>query len=344
MGQGTKAKGSACRKPTLTLKKDLLDNICEPLKAIRMYPASKVTLNETGIPEDLQVSHEQATTLAGGSIYLCHHPVCQEGMPFSAQSPAALYSHVRCKHIGLVLACPYCANKVFWNSQGWKGHMSGDHKDVPHYGSALTDEAAEAIELLAKAPEDSPLPHSSPSQRHRKVLKKKVRKEKPSSSSSSEVQTSTDSSPDSSSSDQDVSNESAGEAKPPIPVGVPPTVVIKKELSENPATQLEFVKSLPPDPPLTCQQLEYIKEGAYALRAQPTLESLIKYPHAWKQPVSSVVAFRDLARHSPQAQQLAASLVVQDLPPSSDTSVDPPTDMPPLESTPPRKQSRRDKD
>ena len=60
-----------------------------------MYPANKGTVNETGIPEDLQVSHEQATTLAGGSIYLCQHTVCQEGTPFSAQCPTALYSHVR---------------------------------------------------------------------------------------------------------------------------------------------------------------------------------------------------------------------------------------------------------
>ena len=94
VGEGAKAKGSACHKPTLTVKKDLLDDICEPLKAIQMYPANKGTVNETGIPEDLQVSREQATTLAGSSIYLCWHTVCQEGTPFSAQSPTALYSHV----------------------------------------------------------------------------------------------------------------------------------------------------------------------------------------------------------------------------------------------------------
>ena len=252
MGKGAKAKGSAHRKPALTVKRDLLDDVCEPLKAIRMYPASKGTLNETGIPEDLQVSREQATTLAGGSIYLCRHTICQEGTPFSAQSPAAVYSHVRRKHIGLVLACPYCANKVFWNSQGWKSHMSSNHKNVPHYGSALADEAAKAHELLAKVPEGSSLPHASPSQHCRKTQKKKVQKERPSNSSSSEVQTSTDSSPDSSSSDQEASDESVEETKPPAPGDDPPAVVIKKEFPEDPAEQLEYVRSLPPTdmPPL----------------------------------------------------------------------------------------------
>ena len=34
VGEGAKAKGSTHSKLTLTVKKDLLDDICEPLKAI----------------------------------------------------------------------------------------------------------------------------------------------------------------------------------------------------------------------------------------------------------------------------------------------------------------------
>ena len=214
VGEGAKAKGSARHKPTLTVKKDLLDDICEPLKAIQMYPANKGTVNETGIPEDLQVSCEQATTLAGGSIYLCRHTVCQEGTPFSAQSPAALYSHVQRKHIGLVLACPYCAHKVYWNSRGWKSHMSTHHKNAPHYGLALQDEAAKAHALLAKAPEGSPSPQVSSSPHRRKAQKKKAKKAEPPSSSSSEAQTSTDSSPDSSSSEGDTSVDPLADMPP----------------------------------------------------------------------------------------------------------------------------------
>ena len=308
-----------------------------------MYPASKKTLNKTGIPVDLQVSREQATTHAGGSIYLCRHSVCQEGTPFLGQSPAALYSHVRHKHLGLVLACPYCVHKVYWNSRGWKTHMSTYHKGAPHYGTALQDEAAKAHELLAKGPKGPPSHQDSPKPRHRKPKAQKPKRDESSSSSSS-----ADSSPDSSFSGSDSSSLSSDQEQSNPPESTsksdPSAITIKKEFPTDPAKQLEYARSLPPDP-LTPQQQEFIKEGAHSLRGQPTLESLIIHPHAWKQPVPSIVASRDLAIHPPPAQQLAASLVAQDVPPSDDPAkVDPLADMPPLESTPPCKRPHPSKD
>ena len=309
VGEGAKAKGSAKRKPTLTVKKDVLDDLCDPQQAIRMYPAVKESVNETGIPADLLVTREQATTHAGGSLYLCRHSVCQSGTPFLAQSPAALYSHVRRKHLGIVLACPYCAHKVYWNTRGWKDHMKTRHRDAPHYGTALADEAKQAHQLLSPTlkTEPSSKPRGSGEQQPKVVP----------------VETE-DSSSDSSSSDSEGSRVETEASKK----GAQPEMTIKPEPSAEPS--------------YTPEQLEYVKEGAHALRGQPTLESLIKYPSAWKQPVPQAVAMRDLAVHPPVAQQVAASLVMEDILPSADPEVDPLADMPELEKTPPRKRSKQD--
>ena len=143
-----KPSGAAKRKPQISLQKDLLDDLCSPKTAIRMYPSDPDSLKETGIPPNLQVKREQRTTGKGASVYLCLHDKCQTPT-FWAQSPAGLYSHVRRKHLGVVLACPYCADKLYWNSKGWKTHMSHHHRGLPAYGSALQDEAQLAQGMLA---------------------------------------------------------------------------------------------------------------------------------------------------------------------------------------------------
>ena len=142
-----KPSGVAKQKPRVSTQKDLLDDLCSMKAAIRMYPANSDTLKETGIPPNLQVKREQRTTGKGGSIYLCLHSQCQTPT-FWAQSPTGLYSHVRRKHLGIVLACPYCPDKLYWNSMGWKSHMEHQHRNLPAYGSALPDEAAVAKEML----------------------------------------------------------------------------------------------------------------------------------------------------------------------------------------------------
>ena len=144
----SKPSGAAKRKPAVSLQKDLLDDLCSPKTAIRMYPSDPATLKETGIPPHLQVKREQRTTGKGASVYLCLHEKCQTPT-FWAQSPTGLYSHVRRKHLGIVLACPYCADKLYWNSKGWKVHMSHHHRGLPAYGSALQNEAQLAQGMLA---------------------------------------------------------------------------------------------------------------------------------------------------------------------------------------------------
>ena len=110
------------RKLIAPTRLDLFQDICLPRDAIRVYPWDEDSINETGVPPELLVKREQRTTHSGASMYVCVHKKCQSP-PFFSQSPAGLYSHVCRKHIGVVLACPYCPSKVYWNTKGWKGHM-----------------------------------------------------------------------------------------------------------------------------------------------------------------------------------------------------------------------------
>ena len=124
-------KVSVRRKPAAISQTNyLLDDLCTLQEAIQMYPADKDSIKETGIPVTLLMKREHQTTHAGARIYLCPHEKCQTP-PFYAQGLAAVYSHIQRKHPGLALACPYCANKVFWNSHRWKSHMDSKHSKAP---------------------------------------------------------------------------------------------------------------------------------------------------------------------------------------------------------------------
>ena len=141
---------SAKRKPRITQQKDLLEDLCELKDTIQMYPSNKDSLKETRIPHDLLVKRKHKTSHAGASMYLCHHPKCQDPA-FFAQSPAGIYLHMRHKHVGITIAYPYCQDKLYWNSKGWKSHMDSMHKSVPHFGSTLVEEAQLVDEMLQSA-------------------------------------------------------------------------------------------------------------------------------------------------------------------------------------------------
>ena len=316
-------------RPVLPTKKDLLDDLCSLAKAIWVYSLDKDSLNETGVPVEFHVKRESWKTLSGTYIYVCNHPKCQVP-PFYAQSAAGIYSHIRRKHLGIALACPYCKDKAFWNSKGWKTHMEWHHADLPAYGHTLTDKAKKAHEMLEQLQESTLAQGSQPARRRRHETsssscestskpgpkKTKIKQETSSSgqtvSSSIRATATSDSSTDSStptSGSSDEEDEPKSEYRPP------------------------------PLSSLSTAQREAIKEGAYGLCTRPSLEALKKYPHAWKQPRSDVIAVWDLHLHPPAAQTLASSLVSSDLGPSPPEVVDAPppefADMPPLEDAPP---------
>ena len=245
------------RKPKVSQQKDLLPDVCELKQAIQMYPADKDSLPSTGIPIELQVKREHQTTHAGASVYLCLHEKCQVP-PFFAQSPAGIYSHIRRKHLGIALTCPYCKDKLYWNSKGWKSHMNSKHKNVPAYGTALIDEAVLAQEMLKATEHQSAPPSMAPKKCRSKKkpagLSQKKRPSDQSSSESSELSSdegTADSSPDSSSSEA-TDTESAtptrkskgkSSRKAVAPVDPPPEV--KQELDVEDMLELE---ETPPAP------------------------------------------------------------------------------------------------
>ena len=240
-----KPTGAAKRKPQVSLQKDLLPDLCSPKEAIRMYPANENTVNETGIPAHLQVKHEQRTTGKGGSVYLCLHEKCQTPT-FWAQSPAGLYSHVRRKHLGVVISCPYCPDKLYWNSKGWKSHMEHQHRRLPAYGSALQDEAAVAQEMLASMQKRAST--KSPARKRRRATVKSEPVEESSSVTS-------DSSLDSTSPDSSTDDEAPPQREPkessrhPKSLADMPALIEEDPLSEMPElidVDPDSLKDMPP--------------------------------------------------------------------------------------------------
>ena len=297
----SKPSGAAKRKPAVSLQKDLLDDLCSPKTAIRMYPSDPATLKETGIPPRLQVKREQCTTGKGASVYLCLHEKCQTPT-FWAQSPAGLYSHVRRKHLGIVLACPYCADKLYWNSKGWKVHMSHHHRGLPAYRSALQNEAQLAQGMLATMEKKASKPPAKKRRRrtspHKEDVsetpeKVEVKKEESPSESSGTQDSSSDSS--TGSEDSDTSDADAPEDRPRQ---------APSELSDEQATLLMI--------------------GATSTVAEATTASLQKFPTSSLAPRPSALARRDVEGPPPPGIASAAAAFVLGT-----------EDMPPLEMEPP---------
>ena len=323
LGEGAKPK---CRWPKVTASKDHLEDVCDLDKAIRIYPQSEGTMKETGIPEYLLVQRDPHTTDKGGSLYLCRHELCQNP-PYYAQSPSGLYLHVCRKHLGMALACPYCAKKLYWNSKGWHTHMGKYHKGVPHYQQQVADESTEAAFLLARLKSD-PEALKEEAVQHEKQLQKGL---------------------------HPVKKEPTVTFKPiePAPDSITPPSAQDKESSEHedeeyqPGTEDTSADSssstssdsdediAPARASLTLDQLQAVREGATAIRGQPTLEALMKHPSAWKHPVPTHTAIRDMPPSATLAAQLASAMV------SMDMDIDP--DMPELEKTPPRPFPKRRK-
>ena len=156
-----------------------------------------------------------------------------------------------------------------------------------------------------------------------KGVKEEIKEEPDSSSSDSDyVPPASQSETEDSSSGSPSSSSSSGDEPPP------------SKKSKSPKCAKSSKRSTDQEP-LTSQQPQYVKEGATALRGQPTLESLQKCPSAWKQPVPKIVATRD---QPPMTQSLASAMVAADIPPEEDE------DMPELEQTPPRPFPKRFKE
>ena len=342
IGVGAKAKS----RPKIPVLKDHLDDLCSPSEAIRIYPRDSKTLSETGIPEHLFVQRQQITTGKGGSLYLCRHELCQDPA-YYAQSPAGLYSHVRRKHLGMVVACPYCPKKLYWNTKGWNTHMEKYHKDVPHYSTQLADESAIATALLSKVKED-PESLQVEARKQEKRLRKGLHPIKKESSMVEKGSVPvTPPKPEESSSDSDDADYQPLSSTANSSSDSPSDSSSRSDDADKSESQprQKITKTSKPEPEresLTLDQLQAIHEGATALHGQPTLEALMRHPSAWKQPVPTHTAMRDKPPSATPAAQLASAMIMADVPPESGASVHL-LDMPKLEETPPRPFPKRRK-
>ena len=285
-------KASAAEAPaprkvkTKPKRADALPDLCAIEKAARMYPADEETSTQTGIPVFLQVPREGYTTAAGGSIYFCRHEKCSNP-PYHGDL-AGVYSHVRRKHIGLALVCPYCNDKLFWNSKGWKRHMRTIHPKAVWYGTELRDEAEEAAQVLAQVEAD-PSFLSSQAKKQEEAFKQeseeqlKVKLDIPSIHPRDDT---SDTSSDSSSSAGDTTDEDDQATNPQQTKGADPKAAKESDL--------------------TPAEKQAVREGADILVARPTEASLAKYPFARFQPPAQVIA----SRSGPPPAALAAAELV----------------------------------
>ena len=130
-------------KPHNVIRADLIDNINETQGFL---PSSADSLHTTGIPASLHMSCSERQTSKGASLYMCRHKDCSDN-PYLGDLPTCR-SHIRRIHLGVCLMCPYCPNKCFYNSGGWRDHMSKKHSSVPWYRAPTTEESVQAQAML----------------------------------------------------------------------------------------------------------------------------------------------------------------------------------------------------
>ena len=155
--------------------------------------------------------------------------------------------------------------------------MKKHHPDIPHYGLQLKDEAVLVSQLLEQVQEDPDSLKATAAKEERRLWKGLHPQSQPATrdrSSSSESSDSDYVPPKDSSSDSsnDSSSDSSKSSTPDSTAGTHP------KDSKSTSTLLSLA------------QMEAVHEGATGLQGEPTLESLLKYPHAWRQPLSSVLA------------------------------------------------------
>ena len=77
---------------------------------------------------------------------MCRHKDCSDN-PYLGDLPTC-GSHIRRIQLGVCLMCPYCPNKCFYNSRGWRDHMNKKHPSVPWYRAPTTEESVQAQAML----------------------------------------------------------------------------------------------------------------------------------------------------------------------------------------------------
>ena len=152
----------------IKLKATYQDKCGDVQEAIGFLPENPGSLHNTGTPDQFTVRRVGKND-HGTSIYACPHPECSDP-PYTGDI-SGCGSHVCRLHLGHCVSCPYCADKKYYNADGWHRHMCEKHNNVPWYSDqiqappALAAASIPAVSVVSvssweeiEAPEDT-LPH-----------------------------------------------------------------------------------------------------------------------------------------------------------------------------------------
>ena len=129
------------RKLIAPTRLDLLPDLCLPKEAVRVYPQDEDSINEMGSHQSCWLNGNSADQFQGIHVHVCSWkmPIA----PFFSQSPAGIYSHVCRKHIGVVLACPYCQSKIVKEMASSK-ESAPQHEEVEEEATHTEDSSSDS--------------------------------------------------------------------------------------------------------------------------------------------------------------------------------------------------------
>ena len=132
-GEETASKAStSTAAPTTTPAPQGSVDILEPKE-----PCVKDSLHNTGIPLKYHMRHS-GSSQKGRSIYMC---------PYDTECSTPPLGHC--------CVCPYCGFR-FYNTAGWRDHMTAKHAGMPFYGCDLNPKLYPAATSVAVAGESLP--------------------------------------------------------------------------------------------------------------------------------------------------------------------------------------------
>ena len=132
------------KKPIKIWQKATYQDKCADVQeAIGFLPENPGSLHNTGIPDQFSVCR------MGKNDHRYLHlrlPIPRMQRPPYTGDISGCGSHVRRVHLGHCMACPYCLDKKYYNTDGWHRHMREKHNKVPWYSGEVRTPPVSATE------------------------------------------------------------------------------------------------------------------------------------------------------------------------------------------------------
>ena len=104
------------------------NDICLLKEAKPVFPFSSKTLSATGVPDQF-ISDNMPVGPSRQSSYQCLYGGCE----FVGYQMDTTCTHIRRKHLGVTIQCPFCAvgRARWWSAHPYKSHMARVHPALP---------------------------------------------------------------------------------------------------------------------------------------------------------------------------------------------------------------------